>query len=156
MKKILSLIYISLLVVLVACKNADKKHEDHSDEPKAQADSLYNQLLDEHEVGMKDWMKIDGRQKRIKALLDSLATLPNKADAGISELKNKLNDAASTLQKAYDDMDSWMSSMNLDSAKNDLAQRIKYLTEEKLRATQVNEAIMKSIQKADSLLKAKF
>jgi hypothetical protein len=156
MQRKFSYLLIISLLVLGACKNADKKQEDHSDGPMAQADSLYNQLLDEHEVGMKDWMKIDGRQKRIKALLDSLATLPNKADAGISELKNKLNDAASTLQKAYEDMDSWMSAMNLDSAKNDLAQRIKYLTEEKLRATQVNEAIMKSIQQADSLLKAKF
>jgi hypothetical protein len=143
-----------LLVVGCKSKTDHKEHENGSET--SVADSLYDKLLKEHEIGMKDWMKIEGRKKQIKSLLDSLATLPGKADDGITELKNKLNEATTGLQKAYNDMDTWMISMNLDSAKNDLKQRIKYLTEENERASQVNEAIVKSLQKADSLLKAKF
>lgn len=148
---------MAIFFVLMACNTTDKKHEGkEKDDPKTQADSLYNQLLDEHEVGMKDWMRIEERKKQIAKALDSLATLPAKANAGIGELKNKLKEASTGLQTAYEQMDSWMSSMNLDSAKNDLQQRIKYLTEENGRARQVNEVILKSLKKADSLLKTKF
>jgi transcriptional regulator NrdR family protein len=44
----------------------------------------------------------------------------------------------------------------MDSAVSNIEQRIKYLTEEKLRVSKVKEAILNSLQKADSLLKAKF
>lgn len=155
--KIMSMFAAFILLILAACNNADKKHEGHvKDDPKLRADSLYDQLIDEHNVGMKDWMRIEDRKKQITKLLDSLGTLPAKANAGIEEFKNKLREASTGLQTAYDQMDTWMSSMNLDSAKNDLQQRIKYLTEENGRARQVNEAILKSLQKADSLLKVKF
>ena len=49
-----------------------------------------------------------------------------------------------------------MRDMNLDSATDNLEQRIKYLTEEKLKAATIKAAINNSIQKADSLLRSKF
>lgn len=46
--------------------------------------------------------------------------------------------------------------VNMDSALNNAEQRIKYLTDEKLKVGKVKEAILGSLQKADSLLKEKL
>jgi len=105
---------------------------------------------------MVGWMKIEGRQKQINSLLDSIAKLPAKTQASLADLKAKLNEANTALSNAYQEMDVWMSGMNLDSAANDLEVRIKYLTAEKLRGSKITEMINSSMQKADSLLKAKL
>ena len=49
-----------------------------------------------------------------------------------------------------------MEEFNMDSAVNDAKQRIDYLGSEKLKVTKVKEAILNSLQKADSLIKDKF
>jgi len=43
----------------------------------------------------------------------------------------------------------------MDSAKDNIEQRVKYLAEEKLKVTKVKEAVLGGLAKADSLLKAK-
>ena len=147
----------ALLIFFAACKNADKKNDDKlsTDAMKAKADSLYTSVIDEHDAGMIGWMKIEGRQKQINSLLDSISKLPAKAQASLADLKAKLNEANTALSNAYQEMDVWMSGMNLDSAANDPGVRIQYLTAEKLRGSKITEMINSSMQKADSLLKAK-
>ena len=49
-----------------------------------------------------------------------------------------------------------MEEFNMDSAVNNMEQRIKYLTEEKWKVANVKTAILTSLQKADSILKARF
>ncbi len=98
---------------------------------------------------MVGWMKIEDKKKAIQHLQDSVNTLAGKASA---DLKERLSGAMNDLQTAYNDMDSWMRDMNLDSATDNLEQRIKYLTAEKLKAVNVKDAIDKSLKKADSLL----
>jgi Fe2+ or Zn2+ uptake regulation protein len=49
-----------------------------------------------------------------------------------------------------------MDEFNVDSAIDNAKERIKYLEEEKLKVTKVKEAILSSLQKADSLLKVKI
>ncbi len=156
MKIILSAYF--LFMAFAACNNSDKKADDKSRSgPTAAAvDSMYKALLSEHNEGMSGWMKIEGRQKQIKNLLDSIATLPSKAQSSLESLKTKLSEATKALGVAYEKMDSWMSRMNLDSATNDLKQRFKYLSEEKEWGSVVRKLINSSLQKADSLLKAKF
>jgi len=53
-------------------------------------------------------------------------------------------------------MENWMDEFNMDSAVNNVEQRIKYLSEEKLKVSNVKENILTSLQKADSLIKQKF
>jgi DNA repair ATPase RecN len=158
MKRILISLLGLLFIFFAACKNAGKKSDSMSSSgtQKAKADSLYNQLLNEHEEGMKGWMKIEGRQKQIKTLLDSLAKLPSKVQPSLDALKAKLNEATAALDDAYKQMDDWMTGMNLDSAINNLELRIQYLADEKGKGSTIKELINNSLQKADSVLKVKL
>ena len=158
MKRILIPLLGLSFIFFAACKNADKKSAGKlsSETLKAKADSLYDQLLNEHEEGMKGWMKIEGRQKQIKTLLDSIAKLPSKAQQSLDVMKAKLNEATGELGDAYKLMDDWMIEMNLDSAVNNVELRIQYLTGEKMKGGKITELINNSLLKADSLLKAKF
>ena len=100
--------------------------------------------------------KVEGRQKQIKTLLDSIDKLPSKAQQSLDVLKAKLNEATAELGDAYKLMEDWMTEMNLDSAVNNIELRIQYLTGEKMKGTKITELINNSLQKADSLLKEKF
>lgn len=163
MKRIL-IASFALCLFFTACKNTDKKKDETkgvlggNDQQTAQtiADSLYQQVIDIHNEGMAGWMKIEKKQEMIKQLLDSVEALPAKMKAGAVPYKEKLSEAFSNLTTAYDAMDKWMPTLNLDSAKDDLEKRINYFTGEKLKAENINQAIFNSLQKADSLLKAKF
>jgi len=151
---------VALLIFFAACKNADKKNDnkavlggDDKQTSESLADTLYQQVIDEHDAGMIGWMKIQGRQKQINGLLDSIAKLPVKTQATLTDITSKLNEANKALSDAYQEMDVWMTGMNLDSAANDLEVRIKYLTAEKIRGSRITQMINSSMQTADSLLK---
>ena len=155
MNKFFLTLGIVLIAGMMACNSAGRD-KDSSKDLKAKADSLYNQLLNEHEEGMKGWMKIEGRQKQIKTLLDSIDKLPSKSQQSLDILKAKLNEATAELGDAYKLMDDWMTEMNLDSAVNNVTLRIEYLTGEKMKGSKITELINNSLQKADSLLNEKF
>lgn len=144
-----------LFIFFAACKNADRKDGGKlsAETLKAKADSLYDELLKEHDEGMKGWMKIEGRQKQIKTLLDSISSLPSNVQSSLVAYKIKLNETTGELGNAYEKMDTWMNEMNLDSALNNAELRIQYLTGEKLKGGKITELINNSLQKADSLLK---
>jgi hypothetical protein len=158
MKKIGISFFVFLFVFLAACNNAGKKDNDQliSEKLKAQAESLYKEFLKEHETGMNGWMKIEGRQKQIKTLLDSIASLPVKAQSALDSYRSKLKEASADLGNAYEKMDVWMKGMNPDSAENNVELRIQYLTNEKMKGGNITALINNSIQKTDSLLKIKF
>jgi hypothetical protein len=144
---------------MVACNN-DKKTNDHKghtgEEPKTRADSLMADVMDGHDVGMAKYGKLKTMQAETLRLLDSIAKLPAKARQAAAPLKTKLDGLLADLQSAKDGMDKWMSEFNMDSALDNMEQRIKYLAEEKLKVSKVKESILTGLQKADSLLKAKL
>lgn len=145
------------LIFFTACKNSDKKENAALEETlKERADSLYQQVIDIHNEGMAGWMKIEKKQELIRSLLDSIAALPAKMKPAAEPYRVKLEEAFNKLGSAYTDMDEWMPTLKLDSAKNDLEKRIDYFIKEKLKAETINQAISNSLQKADSLLTAKF
>ena len=156
MKKVL-LPFIAL-ILLTACNNNDKKQEDDSNKeaPKTQADSLMDEVMDGHNVGMAKYSKLTDMEKKVKTVLDSISKLPAKAQIEVKGYKEKLDSLGKDLNYAIVAMDKWMEEFNMDSALNNMEQRIKYLTDEKLKVGKVKEAILGSLQKADSLLKAKF
>jgi hypothetical protein len=160
MKKIFIAALVAGIFVFIACNNSDKKQEDHSrhttDVPKTQEDSLYADVMDGHNVGMAKMGKIRAMQNEVKRVLDSIATLPAKAKQAAAPLKAKLDSVTADLSYAEMAMDKWMTEFNMDSAKNNIEQRIKYLTDEKSKVGKVKAAILGGLQKADSLLKAKF
>ena len=137
-------------VLLAGCGSGDKSNSGNG--LKAKADSLYQDVIHGHDEGMVGWMKIEDKKKAVQHLLDSIGTLPQKVSEGVATIKEKASGVMQDLQSAYNDMDTWMRDMNLDSAVNNLEQRIKYLAEEKLKAATIKEAINNSLKKADSLL----
>ncbi len=63
---------------------------------------------------------------------------------------------AADLRNAIFAMDKWMAEFNMDSAKEDMEKRVQYLLDEKMKVGKVKDAILNSLNKADSLLKATF
>lgn len=152
MKKIVLFSLFTVVLFVTACTNAEKK-----DNPlKAQADSLYKEVIAGHDMAMPKSMRIPKLQKAAQHMIDSIAVLPEKARQAAAHLKAKLEELVNELGDADNAMNIWMSEINFDSAINNLEQRIKYFTEEKIKVNKVKEAVLNSIAKADSLLKAKL
>jgi hypothetical protein len=141
---------------LAACNNTDKKANTGNKDPKAIADSLEHEVMDGHNVGMAKYGKLTAMQNEAQRLLDSIAKLPAKAREAMLPLKTKLDGLAEDLRSAKSGMDKWMDEYNMDSAVNNIEQRIKYLTTEKIKVSKIKESILNSLQKADSVLKARF
>lgn len=151
-----SYLFIISLVMLAACNNADKKQEGHTKEPKTQADSLMADVMDGHDIGMSKYGKLTAMEKKVQATLDSISKLPAKAREALAPYKAQLDSTARDLNYAITAMDKWMEEFDMDSAKNDMKQRVQYLLDEKMKVGKVKEAILNSLAKADSVLKAKF
>ncbi len=152
MKNVVLFSILTVILFMTACTNAEKK-----DNPlKAQADSLYKEVIAGHDMAMPKSMRIPKLQKAAQHMIDSIAVLPEKARQAAAHLKAKLEELVNELGDADNAMNIWMSEINFDSAINNLEQRIKYFTEEKIKVNKVKEAVLNSIAKADSLLKAKL
>lgn len=156
MKKLLFILPALLFIFLIACNDTDKKPEETIDPMKAQADSLQKEVVDGHDIAMPKSMRIPALQKETRRLIDSIGKLPAKVQKEAAPYKAKLEYLLTDLDNAHSSMAKWMDEFNLDSAANNLEQRINYLTEEKLKVDKVKEAVLGSLAKADSLLKSKF
>ena len=156
MNKFSSAIILLAFSFLSACNNTDKKANTGNKDPKTLADSLEQEVMDGHNVGMAKYGKLTAMQNEAQRLLDSIAKLPAKAREAMTPLKTRLDGLVEDLQSAKSGMDKWMEEYNMDSAVNNIEQRIKYLTTEKIKVSKIKESILNSLQKADSVLKTKF
>jgi len=153
----ISLAFLFLAITsITACNNKNKKDNAGQIAPKTLADSLENEVMDGHNAGMAKYGKLMSMQNEAQKLLDSISKLPAKAREAATPLTTKLDGLVKELKSAKEGMDKWMNEYNMDSAVNNIEQRIKYLAEEKIKVSEVKESILKSLQKADSLLKTKF
>ncbi len=139
-----------------ACNSSGKKDNTSTKVTKTLADSLEKEVMDGHNVGMAKYGKLTAKQNEALRLLDSITKLPAKAKEAAALLKIKLDELVEELRSAKSGMDKWMDEYNMDSAVNNIDQRIKYLTDEKIKVSKIKESILNSLQKADSLLKAKL
>lgn len=157
MKEWLLPLIVLLTIVAISCNN-DRKNDTHihtDKAPKTLEDSLMKQIDDGHIVGMSKMAKLHKAQQQAKRVLDSIALLPAKAKHSAESFVIKLNDAIKDLAYADFAMDKWMTEFEMDSAKDNVEQRLKYLTDEKMKVEKMKEAILNSLQKADSLFKYK-
>lgn len=145
MKKILLPLFA--ITMLASCKGKPASEADDK------AGKLQKEVLEEHDIAMPKSMRIPDLQKEVKRLLDSLGGLPEKAKEAAAPLQTKLEGLRDELSYAETAMDKWMTEFSLDSFKNDAENRIKYLTEEKLKVGKVKEAVLNGLAKADSLLR---
>lgn len=140
---------LAALLILAACGN----NSDKGDDLKKKADELEKEVLDGHDIAMPKSMRIPDVEKQVKGLLDSIDKLPAKAKEAAAPYKAKLDSLAGELSYAGMAMDKWMTEFSLDSLKDNIEQRIKYLTDEKMKVGKVKDAVLNCLAKADSLLK---
>jgi transcriptional regulator NrdR family protein len=146
-------------VFVNACNNPADENADNSKKTETQqtpADSLMKDVEDGHNVGMSKMGKLSAMRQKVKHTIDSIELLPAKTKKALALYKIKLDRVLEDLKSAKAGMEKWMDEFNMDSAVNNMEQRIKYLTEEKLKVSKVKENILTSLQKADSLIKQKF
>src|SRR5688572_26002983 len=134
--------------VFISCN--DESTNSASSGDKAEADTLYKQVMNGHNIGMAKMPRLEEAQANVRRMLDSIGRLPESARQASADLKTRLEKLSTEIQQAQDGMNKWMENFNYDSAKNDLSQRIKYLSDEKVRVTKVKEDILRSLQQADS------
>ena len=157
MKRIFLFLAMMTFIAL-ACNNSENNHLDHGkgSQPKTQADSLMKEVMDGHDIGMAKMGKLTRAEQTTRRLLDSIEKLPAKARQAAKPLKIRLDSLQKDLSYAELAMNKWMEEFNLDSAVNNVQERIDYLGSEKLKVSKVKEAIVSSLQKADSILIQKF
>jgi len=152
--------FIFICAITVACNNAGKEKTPEpgarKETPKNQADSLMADVMDGHDIGMAKMGKLSLMQRKVQVVLDSIAALPAKTRSAMVPYKEKMEAALKQLKIAKNGMEKWMDEFNMDSAVNNAEQRIKYLSEEKLKVSKVKKDILASLEKADSLIKAKI
>ena len=154
MKKIL--IAVSIISLFAAACNNSGKKETNSTGLGATADSLEKIIDAGHNTAMSKMGKLGAIKNAVQAALDSIAKLPAKAQEVAAPYKAKLQSVFTDIQTAESNMEKWMTEYNWDSAKDNLEARVKYLTQEKMKVSDVKDAVLNSLQKADSVLKSKF
>jgi hypothetical protein len=151
-------IYISslfLLFVASGCNNATD-HSEHrtngySDDAKTPQDSLFQLVMDGHDVGMAKMGKIKSYQQQAQKALDSIRNLP--ASPQKERLQQAYMDIQEDLNFAEYSMNTWMDEFNLDSARDNPEERLTYLKSEQEKVDKVKGNILLSLQRADSLFK---
>jgi hypothetical protein len=160
MKRIVIAVIALLAITFAACNSSGEKNKATTDntteKPKTPADSLMSDVMEGHDVGMSKMGKLDAMQNEVQKMLDSIAKLPAKAKTMMAPYKTKMEGVLEDLKSAKSEMEIWMDTFNMDSAVNNMEQRLKYLRDEKLKISTIKENILHSLQKADSLIKAKL
>ena len=154
MKNIFPLAVVLSVIFIISCGENDTGHPGAV--LKTRADSLLNDVMDGHNIGMGKMGRLTRAEQTTRRLLDSVAKLPANAYKVAEPLKIKLDSLQKELSYAEFAMNKWMDEFNADSAVDNPKDRINYLEDEKRKITKVKEAILGSLQKADSLLKGKF
>jgi hypothetical protein len=154
MKKRFAILFILGFAAITACNNSAETKNDTV--TKTKADSLLDEVDDGHAVAMGKMGKLNRTQQEVSRLIDSIGKLPSKAREAAAPFKAKLENLLEELKTADVNMNQWMESFNMDSAVNNTEERIRYLTTEKIKVDKVKDALLNSLQKADSVLKAKF
>ena len=151
MKKIVFYLLTVAAIFAMSCGN-----DSGQTRSRTQLDSLLDDVMDGHNIGMSKMGKLTRAEQTTKRMLDSIAKLPEKARRAAEPLKVKLDSLKSDLNYAEFATNKWMDEFDVDSAIDNAKDRVKYLEEEKHKVNKVKEAILNSLQKADSLLKMKI
>ena len=147
-------------IIMNACNNPSNKNtgvlSNKKQSSQTPADSLMEDVMDGHNIGMSKMGKLSAMQNQVQHIIDSIEQLPARTKKALVPYKTKLKQSLEDLKSAKANMEKWMDEFNMDSAVNNMEQRIKYLGDEKWKVSKVKENILASLQKADSLIKQKF
>lgn len=154
MKKNIFILSIIVLIISASCNNSSNDNAGKGDnKPRTKADSLMDDVMAGHDASMAKMNKLSVLKAKMQHTLDSINGLPQKAKNLSVVLKTGLDSSLSALNGVEGRMNKWMDEFNMDSAVNNMDERIKYLESEKIKITDVRNDMVTGINKADSLLK---
>ena len=99
--------------------------------------------------------KISDAKNRIQHDIDSISKLSTDLQKKSLQYRMQMDSMFNRLTFADRGMEAWMNEFNMDSLKDNEKEQLKYLESEKEKISKVNEVMISSLQKADSLLKKK-
>ena len=151
MKQVLTITF--LIIFCIACNDiVNNSNTAKHDEPKTHADSLMKDVMNGHDIAMGKMSKLSAAQKRVQQAIDSINKLPEKLKKATADYKTQLDNLSEKLKYAEYGMNKWMEEFNYDSATNG-SNRTGYLESENQKVSEVKEAMLSALQKADSLFK---
>ena len=144
-----------LLAIIVLCASCNNSSNTNGRIPKSQSDSLLADVLKSHDAAMSKMEKIDGAKNKIQHVIDSISNLSYSLQKSSRVYKMQLDSTFNRLTFANYAMEKWMNEFNMDTLKNNETERVHYLQSEKLKITRVNDVMLSSLKKADSVLNKK-
>ncbi len=103
-----------------------------------------------HDEAMSKMKKLGVYRNQLNSRVDSLNKIRSSAKESLAK---KYSELTTELQRAEDDMNTWMEQFSIDSAQDDVSRRITYLESEKAKVSRVKDEILSALSKADSALK---
>ena len=146
-------IFIIVTVIFVLSAGCNNAADNKEAAVKTNTDSLMEEVVKGHDEAMGKTNRLSTAQKLVQQSLDSINKLPVKLKQASAAFKIQLDSLSAKLKYAESGMDKWMEEFNMDSAKNDIELRTKYLESEKEKVFKVKEMMVAALKKTDSLLK---
>lgn len=143
-------IFIAIMFLASCAESTEDRKDGFSQTSKNPEDSLFQDVMDQHDEAMSKMGKLAGYRKQFEAKIDSLKKVKSAAKV---TLENKYNEISAELKQAQDRMNIWMDEFSIDSAQDNIERRLDYLQSEKSKVTRVKEEILSALAKADSALK---
>jgi len=144
-----------LIFVFAGCNNSRTSTDKDDKTTRSASDSLMHEVLKQHDIGMAKMSKISDAKNRVQDDLDSISKLSTDLQKKSLQYRMELDSMFNRLIFADRGMETWMNEFNMDSLKNNEKEQLKYLESEKEKISKVNEVMISSLQKADSLLNKK-
>lgn len=139
-----NILLIGSIVFFTACGN-DNEQVSATPGQQESPDSLFQHVMEEHNVAMAKIKKVRGYRAEADRKVDSLKKVKKPTES--------LSTLSSELKSADESMDKWMKEFSLDSAQEGANEkRINYLNTEKIKVTKVKEEILSVLAKADTML----
>jgi len=143
------------VLLLISCNSSNTSTPSNNKTVESTSDSLMHEILKQHDIGMAKMNKISSTKNRIQQSLDSVSKLPFNLQNKSVQYRMELDSVFNWLTFTGSHMETWMNEFNMDSLKDDREKQIKYLESEKIKISQVNDEMIRSLHKADSLLQKK-
>lgn len=147
MKQIVLL--LTAMLLLNACNNSG----DEKAPGKSRADSLMDDVMHGHNIGMAKMSKVSAAEKKVQQAIDSISKLPPGLQKQSSTYGIQLDSLLRQLQFADYAMNKWMDEFNMDSEANNSERRIKYLESEREKVLKVKDTMLSTLKRFDSLFK---
>ena len=143
------------VLLFISCNSSSTSTEKSNKTTESASDSLMHEILKQHDVGMAKMNKISEAKNRIQHNLDSISKLSFDLQKKSVQYTMELDSVFNRLTFADSHMETWMNEFNMDSLKDNQAEQVKYLESEKKKISQVNDEMISSLHKVDSLLQKK-